>query len=195
MDTPLWQQDAGSLAKGIAARDFSAEEVLDAVLRRIDALNPHLNAIVSDTRESARAAARAADEAVAQGAELGPLHGVPVTIKENVDVEGEPTPNGIPALANVVAPGDSPVVSNLRAAGAVIVGRTNTPEFSLRATTDNPLHGRTRNPWDDEASPGGSSGGAGAAGGLDDPDLDPVVPLIRLIGRLVGLISIALEVC
>ncbi|MDP6374565.1 MAG: amidase [Pseudomonadales bacterium] len=159
----LWQESAVALAKGIEDKQFSAEEVLDSVLARIDALNPHLNAIVYDYRDSARADARRADAAVARGDVLGALHGVPVTIKENVDMAGEPTPNGVPALASLIATDDSPVVRNLRAAGAVIVGRTNTPEFSLRATTDNPLHGRTRNPWDDDASPGGSSGGAGSA--------------------------------
>ena len=93
----------------------------------------------------------------------GPLHGVPATIKENVDQQGKPTPNGLPALEKVIAPDDAPLVRNLKRAGAIIVGRTNTPELSMRATTDNPLHGRTRNPWHPDASPGGSSGGAGAA--------------------------------
>ncbi|MEL6793281.1 MAG: amidase, partial [Pseudomonadota bacterium] len=94
---------------------------------------------------------------------VGPLHGVPVTIKVNVDQEGEATTNGVPALANNIAPADAPIVSNLRRAGAVVIGRTNTPEFSFRAHTDNPLHGETKNPWGDHVSPGGSSGGAGAA--------------------------------
>jgi amidase len=86
-----------------------------------------------------------------------------VTIKENVDQRGKPTPNGVPAFQNVIAPDDAPLVANLRRAGAIIVGRTNTPELSMRATTDNPLHGRTRNPWHPDASAGGSSGGAGSA--------------------------------
>jgi amidase len=86
-----------------------------------------------------------------------------VTIKVNIDQEGQATTNGLPAFANLIAPGDSPVVRNLRRAGAIIVGRTNTPEVSMRATTVNPLHGRTWNPWHSDASPGGSSGGAGAA--------------------------------
>ena len=100
---------------------------------------------------------------MASGRQRGPLHGVPVTIKENVDQQGKPTPNGLPAFETVIAPDDAPVVANLRRAGAIIVGRTNTPELSMRATTDNPLHGRTLNPWHPDASPGGSSGGAGAA--------------------------------
>ncbi|HCV20061.1 MAG TPA: amidase, partial [Gammaproteobacteria bacterium] len=92
-----------------------------------------------------------------------PLHGVPVTIKSNIDVAGKPTPNGLPAFKDLIAPADSPVVSNLKKAGAIIIGRTNTPELSMRLTTDNPLHGRTFNPWHENASPGGSSGGASAA--------------------------------
>ena len=86
-----------------------------------------------------------------------------MTIKVNVDQEGQATTNGLPAFANLIAPGDAPIVRNLRRAGAIIVGRTNTPELSMRATTVNPLHGRTWNPWHPDASPGGSSGGAGAA--------------------------------
>jgi amidase len=91
------------------------------------------------------------------------LCGVPVTIKVNIDQEGQATTNELPALANLIAPSDSPLVGNLRRAGAILVGRTNTPEASMRATTVNPPHGRTWNPWHPDASPGGSSGGAGAA--------------------------------
>lgn len=161
--TELWQRTAVELAAGIRAKEHSATEALESVLARVEAVNPHLNAITYDCSDAARAEAAAADEAVARGDELGPLHGVPVTIKENVDQAGTPNTNGIPALANLMATEDAPLVSNLRKAGAVIFGRTNTPEFSMRATTDNPLRGRTRNPWDDDASPGGSSGGAGSA--------------------------------
>lgn len=99
----------------------------------------------------------------ARASSPGPLLGVPVTIKVNVDQAGQATTNGLPALANLIAPADSPIVRNLRRAGAIIVGRTNTPELSMRATTVNPLHGRTFNPWHPDASPGGSSGGAGAS--------------------------------
>jgi len=161
--TELWQRTAVELAAGIRRREHTATEALESVLARVDERNPHLNAITYDCREAARAEAAAADAAVAAGAALGPLHGVPVTIKENVDQAGTPNPNGVPALADLMASEDAPLVSNLRSAGAVIFGRTNTPEFSMRATTDNPLRGRTRNPWDDDASPGGSSGGAGSA--------------------------------
>src|ERR1700685_1558222 len=105
----------------------------------------------------------AADRALQQSPQPGLLFGVPVTIKVNVDQEGQATTNGLPAFANVIAPGDAPVVRNLRRAGAIIVGRTNTPEVSMRLTTVNPLHGRTWNPWHPDASAGGSSGGAGAS--------------------------------
>jgi amidase len=163
MSDPLWTMSACDLAEGIRRRDFSSVEVTQSVIKRIDAHNPHLNAIVYDYRDEALEAAKAADAKVAAGEDLPLLHGVPATIKENVDMVGKPTPNGVPAFESIIAPDDSPVVRNLLRAGAVIVGRTNVPEFSLRATTDNPLHGRTKNPWSDEASPGGSSGGAGAS--------------------------------
>ncbi|MDH3684076.1 MAG: amidase [Acidimicrobiia bacterium] len=161
--TELWMLSAVELAEGIRARDFTCKEVTGAVLDRIAARNPALNAIVVETADDARAQAEAADAAVAAGADLGPLHGVPVTTKENVDQAGMATTNGVPAFADVIADDDAPLVRNLRAAGAVFVGRTNTPEFSMRGTTDNPLRGRTYNPWDADASPGGSSGGAGSA--------------------------------
>lgn len=163
MTDVLWQLGAAATANGIAEGRFSAVEVLDSVLGRIAERNPALNAIVDSCAGEAREAARAADAALARGEATGPLHGVPVTIKTNVDQRGYATSNGLPALKDVIASEDAPVVANLKKAGAIIVGRTNTPEFSMRATTDNPLHGRTLNPWDPEASPGGSSGGAGAA--------------------------------
>ena len=134
-----------------------------SVTDRIRARNPELNAITVDCSADALIEAERADAAIRRGEVLGELHGVPVTIKENVDQEGQATTNGLAAFANVIAPADAPVVRNLRKAGAIIVGRTNTPELSMRATTDNPLRGRTKNPWDENTSPGGSSGGAGAA--------------------------------
>ena len=163
MTDELWQKSACELAEGIARRQFSCGEVMASVAGRIRAKNKALNAIVYDYTEEALAEARRADQDLASGRQRGPLHGVPVTIKENVDQQGKPTPNGLPAFETVIAPDDAPVVANLRRAGAIIVGRTNTPELSMRATTDNPLHGRTLNPWHPDASPGGSSGGAGAA--------------------------------
>ena len=161
--TDYWKSSAVELAAGIRRREYSATAVVTSVLERIRALNPRLNAITVDCSADALADAARADDAVRRGEPLGELHGVPVTIKENVDQRGKATTNGVPAFANLIATDDAPVVANLRRAGAIIVGRTNTPEFSMRATTDNPLRGRTRNPWHDDASPGGSSGGAGVA--------------------------------
>ena len=159
----LWQWSACDLAEGVVRRQFSAREVMESVAARIRKENGALNAIVYDYTEEALEEARLADVDLAAGRVRGPLHGVPVTIKQNVDQRGKPTPNGLAAYEKIIAPDDAPLVRNLRQAGAIVVGRTNVPELSMRATTDNPLHGRTVNPWHPEASPGGSSGGAGAA--------------------------------
>ena len=163
MGEPLWQRSAVETAAGIRERRFSCSDVMASVVERIRALNPKLNAIVVDLTDQALAEAAAADRALPQLPEPGALFGVPVTIKVNVDQEGQATTNGLPAFAKLIAPGDSAVVRNLRRAGAIIVGRTNTPELSMRLTTVNPLHGRTWNPWHPDASAGGSSGGAGAS--------------------------------
>lgn len=161
---PIWQMSAADTAEATRSGRLSCAEAVEAHLERMAAANPALNAVTVDLGERARAAARAADEAFRSGAPPGPLHGVPVTIKENADQAGETTPNGVEGLAGVVAPGDSPVVRNLVQAGAIVIGRTNTPEFSFRAFTDNPLRGLTRNPWDPEGvTCGGSSGGAAAS--------------------------------
>lgn len=163
MASELWKLSAVEMRQGLDAKRFSAHEIMTAVVERMHAVNPPLNAIVYDYGEQALAKARAADAALARGESWGPLHGIPVTIKVNVDYEGTPNTNGLPALANNIAPGNSPVVQNLLDAGAIIFGKTNTPELSMRGTTDNPLHGLTKSPWDDRASPGGSSGGASSA--------------------------------
>jgi amidase len=163
MSQPLWQLSAVEIAAGIRSRRYSCSEVMASVVERIRKLNPKLNAIVVDLTDQALAHAAAADQRSQTLAEQGPLFGVPVTIKVNVDQQGHATTNGLPAFANLIAPDDAPLVRNLRNAGAIIVGRTNTPEVSMRLTTVNPLHGRTFNPWHPDASPGGSSGGAGVA--------------------------------
>ena len=138
MSEALWQKSAVEVASGIRERRFTCFEVMDSVVERIRAVNPELNAIVIDLTDQALAEAVAADRLLPTLAEPGPLFGVPVTIKVNVDQEGQPTTNGLPTLANFVAPGDSPIVRNLRRAGAIVVGRTNTPEVSMRVTTVNP---------------------------------------------------------
>jgi amidase len=159
----IWQWSAVETAAAIRAKRVSAVEVTQAALARKAAANPAINAVVVDLSDQALDAARAADAAQAAGAELGPLHGVPVTIKINIDVKGQANSNGVPGLSHLIAPDDSPVTANLRAAGAIVIGQTNTPEFSLRAFTDNPLHGQTLNPWDPVVTCGGSSGGAAAS--------------------------------
>lgn len=161
--TPIWQLSATDLAGAIATREISALEAVQATIERMHAVNPALNAVVDDLSASAIDTARAHDKALSTGQPIGPLHGVPVTIKENIDQQGRATPNGVAAFKDVIAPANSPVVNNLEKAGAIVIGRTNTPEFSFRGTTDNELHGRTLNPWNDWASSGGSSGGASSA--------------------------------
>jgi amidase len=159
----IWQWDASDMAAHIRLGTISSREAVKSCHERIDAVNPRLNAIVFADRQRALQAADVADRQVRCREYLGPLHGVPVTIKLNVDVEGEATTNGVPAFAERIAPADSTVVSNLRKAGAINVGRTNTPPFSFRWFTENPLHGRTLNPWDETVTSGGSSGGAGVS--------------------------------
>jgi amidase len=160
---PVWQWSALETAAAIRSGAISSVEVTEAHVARMRAVNPKLNAVVVDLSDEALKAAKAADQAQAKGRALGLLHGVPITIKENVDYEGRPNPNGVPSQMNIIAPSDAPVVRNLRKAGAVVLGLTNTPEFSFRGFTDNPLHGLTLNPWDPEITCGGSSGGAGSA--------------------------------
>ena len=163
MDDKIWAWSATRIADSVRARDISSREAVLSFLTRIDEVNPSVNAIVSLQAQAALETADAADRAVAAGDRLGPLHGVPITTKVNVDQAGLPTTNGVVALADNLAHSDSPVVANLRQAGAVLLGRTNTPAFSMRWYTDNDLHGRTLNPWDAERTPGGSSGGAAVA--------------------------------
>jgi amidase len=159
----LWQRSALELAALVAKHEVSAREVIDEHLARIDAVNPAVNAVVNVLAEEARSAAKAADERQARGEALGPLHGVPITVKENIEMAGSPTTNGLPAFANAVPSADAPHVANMKAAGAIPIGRTNLPDFGLRWHTDNALRGATKNPWSASRTPGGSSGGEAAA--------------------------------
>ncbi len=163
MKQDLWRLGAVELAGLIRERTVSAREAATSVLDRIDAVNPRINALAEVMRVEALQVADAADRALAGGQTPGALHGLPITIKVNVDTAGHATTDGIVAAKDNIAQTDSPLVAHLRAAGAVIVGRSNTPAFSLRWFTDNDLHGRTLNPFDPEVTPGGSSGGAAAA--------------------------------
>ncbi|HWJ00096.1 MAG TPA: amidase [Burkholderiales bacterium] len=159
----LWRWGAVKLARGIRAREISSREAVESCLARIDAINPRINAIVDLMAGEALQAADKADAALKKGCALGVLHGVPVTLKINVDVAGRPTTNGVVAFKDKVPGEESPCVIQWRNAGAIFVGRTNVPAFSTRYFTDNTLHGRTLNPWDPKRTPGGSSGGAAAA--------------------------------
>lgn len=159
----LWRAGAGQLAAAIASGEVSSVEVMEAHLARIEEVNPQLNAIVRVLADEGLAAARRADGARAAGSSLGRLHGVPVSIKENVDVAGAPTTSGVDAFRDAVAPQDAPVVERLRAAGAIPFARTNLPDLGLRVHTSSGLHGLTRNPWALDRNVGGSSGGEAAS--------------------------------
>ncbi|MGB8474903.1 MAG: amidase [Candidatus Acidiferrum sp.] len=151
------------LAARIREKKFSPVEVVDAHLERAEAMQPKLNAFVHLDAEGARHQARAAEEAVLRGEKLGPLPGVPLTIKSCIDVAGWPTPAGSLLRKDHVPQSDAPLVARLRAAGAIILGNTNTPEYLMAYETDNLLSGKTSNPWNLERSSGGSSGGEAAA--------------------------------
>jgi amidase len=163
MTKELWALGALDLAERIAAKEISSREVIGAHLARIEAVNPAVNAVTVPLAEEAMAAAATADQAIAAGHSLGPLHGVPFTVKENLDVEGGPTTAGVAAFRDNVAPADAVIVARMRSAGAIPVARTNLPDFALRLHTDNALHGATVNPWNPALTPGGSSGGEAVA--------------------------------
>jgi len=163
MTDELWRKGALELAGLISRKEVSSREVVAAHLARIDEVNPHLNAVVRRWDDDSLAAADAADRAVAAGDSLGALHGVPVTIKENIDLAGTPTTQAIAFLAEAVSPTDAPLVQRVRGAGAIPIGRTNLPDLGLRVTTESSLHGVTHNPWHPTRTTGGSSGGEGSA--------------------------------
>ncbi|MDQ1423558.1 MAG: amidase, partial [Acidimicrobiaceae bacterium] len=159
----LWAHTAGELAAMIAGKEVSSAEVVDAHLARIEAVNPVVNAVTRVLADEARAAASAADRALAEGEPLGPLHGVPFTVKQNIDLVGSSTNWGLVAFAEAVPEADSPVVERMKGAGAIPIGRTNCPDMALRVHTDSGLYGLTRNPWNLGRTVGGSSGGEAAA--------------------------------
>jgi amidase len=161
--TEFWRLPATEVASLVRTRRASATDVAKDALARLDAANPAINAVVDHRPEETLAEAARVDAAIARGEDAGPMAGVPITIKVNVDQKGWATTNGLSIQKDHVATEDNPVVANLRKAGAVILGRTNTPAFSLRWFCRNGLHGHTKNPWDLGITPGGSSGGAAAA--------------------------------
>ncbi|MGW7271996.1 amidase [Streptomyces sp. NPDC054864] len=162
-DRPLWDRSAAELAAGIRTKAFSATEVAEAFLARIDTTNPALNALVDIRPEEALAQAATADAAVAAGGELPPLLGVPVSTKINTSQRGYASSHGVVAWAGAVARDDAVCVAGLREAGATLLGRSNSPAFAVRWFTGNDLHGTTLNPWNPGHTPGGSSGGAAAS--------------------------------
>ncbi|MGY4310930.1 Asp-tRNA(Asn)/Glu-tRNA(Gln) amidotransferase A subunit family amidase [Bradyrhizobium sp. JR3.5] len=159
----LWRLSATDLADLIKSKKVSAKEAAEAGLARLDAVNPKINAVVDHRRDDVMAQAASIDAAVARGGDLGPLVGVPVTIKIGADQKSFATTDGMKLRCDNIAKADNPVVANLRKAGAILLGRTNCPAVSYRWFTTNLIHGNTKNPRDPGITPGGSSGGAGAA--------------------------------
>ncbi|WP_057465308.1 amidase [Pseudovibrio sp. POLY-S9] len=158
----IFKMTAVEVSQAIRDRQITCSEVIEQHLTRIDE-TAHLNAVTTRFDDQARQAADQADLALQRGEPLGPLHGIPVTIKENVDQAGASTNNGVRAFAGLIAKQDAPLVQRLKQAGAIPIGRTNTPEMSWRFHTDNTLFGQTLNPWNVSRTPGGSSGGAGSS--------------------------------
>jgi amidase len=163
MDDALATQDATSLAAAIARKEVGSRELLELYLDRIERLNPILNAVVTLDVDRARAAAAAADEATARGDSAGPLHGLPITIKDAIEVEGVRSTGGAVELTDHVPAADAAAVAQLKAAGAVVFGKTNIPRWSGDLQSYNEIFGTTNNPWDVTRAPGGSSGGPAAA--------------------------------
>jgi aspartyl-tRNA(Asn)/glutamyl-tRNA(Gln) amidotransferase subunit A len=159
----FWRRSAADLVSGYAAGDFSPVEVLQSVLQRLDEVNPRLNAVVTLDREGARTAAAASERRWLERAPIGPLDGVPLTVKDNIPVGGLRATWGSRLYADYVPETDELPIARLRDAGTIILGKTNCPEFALQGYTDNLVFGPTRNPWNLELTPGGSSGGAVAA--------------------------------
>jgi amidase len=166
----LWKWDATDLAAGVRSRHISCREATASALDRLAAVNPSVNAVVDAMIDEALTAADVADRAVKAGHALKSLHGVPITVKINVDLKGHATTNGVIARQSQIAPEDSPPVRALRESGAIIIGRTNTPTLSARWFTENPLHGRTYNPWSREADTGTTHHGERPA--AEDPCRD-----------------------
>ena len=160
---PLYYQDATSLAALIASKQVSSREVVQAHLDRIAEVNPKINAIVTLVADKALRAADRADAVISSGAELGPLHGVPVTVKDSLDTAGIPTQRGTKLFTGFVPTVDSTAVARFKGAGGIVLAKTNVPEFAAWTETDNLVTGRTNNPWNLDRTPGGSSGGESAA--------------------------------
>ncbi len=163
VDSELLFLPAVAAAALIRRKKLSPVEYMDAVLVAVDRLQPTLNCFITVTAEDARRGAKAAEQAVMSSEPLGPLHGIPVSVKDLIPTKGVRTTFGSIAFADHVPDRDDVLVTRLRAAGAIMIGKTTTPEFGIKGQTDAPIYGVTRNPWNLERTPGGSSGGAAAA--------------------------------
>ncbi|MBN8510879.1 MAG: amidase [Burkholderiales bacterium] len=181
-DTPITELDACGLSAAIHRRELSCREVMAAALARIDALNPAVNAIVARLpADVLRQQADERDAMLARGRSLGWMHGFPMAIKDISSVAGVPTTMGSPLLARNVPKHDSAMVARMKAAGGIVIGRSNVPEFGLGSHTCNPVYGSTRNAWDPARSAGGSSGGAAVSLALR---LQPVADGSDMMGSL-----------
>ncbi len=184
---------ATDLARMIRSRELSAAELLEATLARIEAVNPAVNAIVTLAAEQARATAADLDARAARGEFAGPLHGLPIAIKDLAETAGIRTTFGSPVYSSHVPAFDAPHVALLKRAGAVVIGKTNTPEFGAGSQTFNPVFGVTRNPYDTRLTPGGSSGGAAAAvatGMIPFADGSDVAASVRNPAAFCGLVGL-----
>jgi amidase len=159
----LWRLSATDVVAAVESKKVSAREVATSALARLDAVNPAVNAVIDHRPEDVLAQAASVDAAIARNEAVGPLAGVTVTMKVNVDQEGYANTNGLKTQRDLIAGSNTPVIDNLRKAGAIMLGRTNCPAFCYRWFTNNLLHGHTKNPRDPAITPGGSSGGAGSA--------------------------------
>lgn len=160
--TALWQLSATEWRDRLARGEVSARESVDAQIERIEAVNPAINALVVSCFDQARAEADAADAKRARGETLGPLHGLPVSIKECLALQGTAATGGLTTRKALIDTVDDPHVARLRAAGGIVLGKTNVPQLMSFVETENPLYGLTRNPWHHDRACGGSTGGEGA---------------------------------
>tara|TARA_B100000886_G_scaffold339943_1_gene307070 strand:+ start:949 stop:2361 length:1413 start_codon:yes stop_codon:yes gene_type:complete len=167
----IWKWSAKETANAVKNKMISATDSIKSSLKRLDEVNSNVNAVVVSLKEEALTKAQQIDKKIKNNETLGSLAGVPITIKENVDVKNQSTTNGMKVFKDIIAPQNSPVVQNLIDEDGIIIGRTNTPEISYRWFTDNPLRGLTKNPWSEDITPGGSSGGAAASVALGIGDI------------------------
>ena len=167
----IWKWSAKETANAVKNKMISATDSIKSSLKRLDEVNSNVNAVVVSLKEEALNKAQQIDKKIKNNETLGSLAGVPITIKENVDVRNQSTTNGMKVFKDIIAPQNSPVVQNLIDEDGIIIGRTNTPEISYRWFTDNPLRGLTKNPWSEDITPGGSSGGAAASVALGIGDI------------------------